>query len=635
MDPHPHPWRSAPPPPPPPFAGGAPPPHFPPPSYAYHPPPPPPPLASYPPPPPVDYSDVREGSRKRMRFHEDPFHPYGSTNRSVYASKDHGQETDFQFSNHPQSYQNHQENDFQFPNPQSYQNHPMRPIQPTLYNTHNNPYNNSYNNAYPISQNFNQSYRLPSPNYTTSVHMDPNPYLGYSVPNRVDDGFAYRPDTVRSVPVPPPAFNAHGELAGFGLVPNLSHLTHREGQESKYPSVSKPSKNVDSVRKVKINACNLLKEPHRKSRPDNFVIILRGLPGSGKSYLAKMLRDIEIENGGDPPRIHSMDDYFMIEVEKDVEESEGLSSKSRGKKLTKKVVEYCYEAEMEETYRESMLKAFKKTLDEGKFTFVIVDDRNLRVADFAQFWAISKRAGYEVYLLEAPYKDPMGCVARNVHGFKLDEIKKMEARWEEAPPLYLQLDIQPLLRGDDLKEENIKEVDMDLEDDEIIQPTNHVSNNNTNNYTYSNIDNNIHEQPKSQDIVTDTDERYEVKDIGQSKWSKNTEEERENPDYSKRSSVSLSRPTQTYKSSGKLKSVRWGDKADKSGFSIGSSSKNRTNLSLIIGPGSGYSLKSNPLIEEQSKSSKSNNNSETKRLLRAESESFKAVFERRHRIESQ
>jgi YLP motif-containing protein 1 len=38
--------------------------------------------------------------------------------------------------------------------------------------------------------------------------------------------------------------------------------------------------------------------------------------GSGKSYLAKALRDLEVENGGNAPRIHSMDDYFMIEVEK-------------------------------------------------------------------------------------------------------------------------------------------------------------------------------------------------------------------------------------------------------------------------------------------------------------------------------
>ena len=28
-----------------------------------------------------------------------------------------------------------------------------------------------------------------------------------------------------------------------------------------------------------------------------------------------------------------------------------------------------------------------------------------------------------------------------MHGFTLDDIKKMAADWEEAPPLYLQLDI--------------------------------------------------------------------------------------------------------------------------------------------------------------------------------------------------
>uniref|UniRef100_A0A804PHN5 P-loop containing nucleoside triphosphate hydrolase superfamily protein n=1 Tax=Zea mays TaxID=4577 RepID=A0A804PHN5_MAIZE len=123
-----------------------------------------------------------------------------------------------------------------------------------------------------------------------------------------------------------------------------------------------------------INACDLFKQPLRGSRPDHIVVILRGLPGSGKSYLAKALRDLEVDNGANAPRIHSMDDYFMIEVEKKVEDTEGpkSSSASKGRRqLTKKVIEYCYEPEMEETYRSSMLKAFSKTLDEGNFTFVI------------------------------------------------------------------------------------------------------------------------------------------------------------------------------------------------------------------------------------------------------------------------
>nr|CAD1821476.1 unnamed protein product [Ananas comosus var. bracteatus] len=71
-------------------------------------------------------------------------------------------------------------------------------------------------------------------------------------------------------------------------------------------------------------------------------------PGSGKSYLAKVLHDLEVENGENAPRIHAMDDYFMIEVEK-VEDNDGNKSSSsfRGKKQsTKKAIEYCYEPEM-------------------------------------------------------------------------------------------------------------------------------------------------------------------------------------------------------------------------------------------------------------------------------------------------
>lgn len=134
-----------------------------------------------------------------------------------------------------------------------------------------------------------------------------------------------------------------------------------------------PLLEVPSDKSKVIDASHILKHPYRATRPDHLVVILRGLPGSGKSYLAKMLRDLEVENGGTAPRIHSMDDYFMTEVDK-VEESEVSKSSGsiRGKKMvTKKVMEYCYEPEMEEAYRSSMLKAVKKTLDEGAFSFVI------------------------------------------------------------------------------------------------------------------------------------------------------------------------------------------------------------------------------------------------------------------------
>lgn len=60
------------------------------------------------------------------------------------------------------------------------------------------------------------------------------------------------------------------------------------------------------------------------------------------------------------------------------------------------VLEYEYEAEMEDTYRISMLKTFKKTLDDGFFPFIIIDTINDRVKNFEQFWSAAKTKGFEV-----------------------------------------------------------------------------------------------------------------------------------------------------------------------------------------------------------------------------------------------
>ncbi|KAG4932758.1 hypothetical protein JHK87_046760 [Glycine soja] len=386
-----------------------------------------------------------------------------------------------------------------------------------------------------------------------------------------------------------------------------------------------------------VDASHLFRHPHRASRPDHFVIIFRGLPGSGKSYLAKMLRDLEVENGGDAPRIHSMDDYFMTEVGK-VEDGEASKSSSSGrnkKPVTKKVMEYCYEPEMEEAYRSSMLKAFKKNVEEGVFTFIIVDDRNLRVADFAQFWATAKRSGYEVYILEATYKDPVGCAARNVHGFTQEDIEKMSKQWEEASSLYLQLDVKSLFHGDDLKESRIQEVDMDMEDDlgDALPPF------------QGKEDEKVVDPPVGEDASflkagknwhAEEEHPTEVRELGKSKWSEDFgEDDIDQTEGMKGNINALSGLIHQY---GKeRKSVHWGDKGGKTGFSIGAARKVNA-LSLVIGPGAGYNLVScltlcflnfrNNICYYLSKK-----HSIFQEQIRAERESFKAVFDRRrHRI---
>ncbi|KAI7724989.1 hypothetical protein M8C21_032714 [Ambrosia artemisiifolia] len=393
-----------------------------------------------------------------------------------------------------------------------------------------------------------------------------------------------------------------------------------------------PLRRFSSEKQDSIDASQIFKKPHRASRPDHFVIILRGLPGSGKSYLAKMLRDIEVENGGQAPRIHSMDEYFMVEVEKAEDSELSKSSGSlRGKRqVMKTVMEYCYEPEMEEAYRASMLKAFKKTLDEGVYSFIIVDDRNLRVADFAQFWATAKRSGYEVYLVEASYKDPAGCAARNVHNFTLSDIQKMAGQWEEAPPLYLKMDIKSLLHGGGLVESGIQEVDMDMEDEDVIDASQESDVKRPHDETKDQVDD-FRPHDELKDVTVTTHQTEEVKALSRSKWSNNFDAEEE--DGKKEISVgALSGLVQAY-SSKEGKSVCWGDQGGNVGFSI-SATRKTNSRSLVIGPGPGYNLKSNPLSEEEYIKPSRNavepiTQSVFQERIRAERESFKAVFDKR------
>lgn len=95
-----------------------------------------------------------------------------------------------------------------------------------------------------------------------------------------------------------------------------------------------------------------------------------------------------MENGGSAPRILSLDDYFMVEQEKEVFED--------GKKQKVKEMVYEYEAEMEESYRASFVKSFKKTITDGYFPFIIVDNINDKVKYFGEMWSFAKQNGFQV-----------------------------------------------------------------------------------------------------------------------------------------------------------------------------------------------------------------------------------------------
>ncbi|CAN0483940.1 unnamed protein product, partial [Ectocarpus sp. 8 AP-2014] len=86
---------------------------------------------------------------------------------------------------------------------------------------------------------------------------------------------------------------------------------------------------------------NVFESPGRRFRPEKICVILRGLPGSGKSHVARLLRDLENEAGGQKPRVLSIDDYYMTEVMEEKTDERGVKRKVA-------VTKYQHDAEMEE-----------------------------------------------------------------------------------------------------------------------------------------------------------------------------------------------------------------------------------------------------------------------------------------------
>ncbi|GMH38380.1 hypothetical protein BSKO_06264 [Bryopsis sp. KO-2023] len=197
-------------------------------------------------------------------------------------------------------------------------------------------------------------------------------------------------------------------------------------------------------------------------RGKKVVVILRGMPGSGKSEAARRLREMAISKGLDAPRIHSIDDYFMLEVENTVAESESCR---KGKQRKVVELQYCYEPEMEGNYQLSLVKAFTRTIDEGRFNFVILDAPHPRFADFRDCMLVAQRAGYEVYVLQPLETDPQVCHGRNIHSRTLEDISRMQAMWEEPPAVLPQLDVRGLFSDKEANSKvGIREVEMEAEE---------------------------------------------------------------------------------------------------------------------------------------------------------------------------
>lgn len=135
---------------------------------------------------------------------------------------------------------------------------------------------------------------------------------------------------------------------------------------------------------------DLLMKPARFQRPSKICFVMRGLPGSGKSYLARAIKDCEVKQGGQSPRVLSLDDYFLVETE----EREPDPKTGRPVLVTKS--EYKFDGDMEDIYMQNLVKAFKRTITEDVFHFIIIDCPNEHLKYYNEFYAVARSSGFKV-----------------------------------------------------------------------------------------------------------------------------------------------------------------------------------------------------------------------------------------------
>lgn len=133
------------------------------------------------------------------------------------------------------------------------------------------------------------------------------------------------------------------------------------------------------------------------------VIIMRGLPGSGKSTMANKLAE---ENGG---VIFSTDNYFMHDGN------------------------YLFDASKLGAAHAWNQRKYQEALESGK-EYVIVDNTNTTRKEVRPYIMLAQYFGYSVEIMEPDNPDRFNvdlCFIRNTHGVPLVAIQRMKDRWQD------------------------------------------------------------------------------------------------------------------------------------------------------------------------------------------------------------
>ncbi|OAF70227.1 hypothetical protein A3Q56_02000 [Intoshia linei] len=143
------------------------------------------------------------------------------------------------------------------------------------------------------------------------------------------------------------------------------------------------------------------------------VVIVRGLPASGKSSISKIIKT-SLNELNVSVRILSIDDYFT-DVDDDTDEPV-----------------YQFDLSMEASFLENLFKSFVKQIGEKFFQCIVVDSVFSKYQQFINYFKTATSNSWEVYIIEM--KKPMDqCMRAKRSGQSNDNINNICKSWEIFP----------------------------------------------------------------------------------------------------------------------------------------------------------------------------------------------------------
>lgn len=217
----------------------------------------------------------------------------------------------------------------------------------------------------------------------------------------------------------------------------------------------------------------LLEEPGKLKRPDKIMIVLRGAPGSGKTFLAHLIERKEVENGNrEGFKLLTIDDYFVTKEIREYENRNGM--KCQGDYL-----KYDYDPLMLNQYMEKLVERFSQIAQDSLHKFVVVDGDCCDLQFYTKFFEIAKVNNYVGYTIELNQDNDV-CEQYNDHK-RENEIAEKNNKLQSMPtpdehflldPEYLYNEYKYLLDEDeDLMDVSDVASEENFESDEELEPT--------------------------------------------------------------------------------------------------------------------------------------------------------------------